>query len=142
MSSRKLNRRSFFGRVMGGALVAGSAMVALQPGTARAVDRDPTDPATGVTDRDPTDPPGHRPPPCARPTGYSDRDPVDPASCGRQRSTGGGTIGGPNPGARPRSGLTDHDSSDPAGNGTVTGITDRDPTDRSTRGRGVADPVH
>jgi hypothetical protein len=99
--TRKLSRRSFLGRVAGGAVAGGGALVMLsRSGTAMATDRDPSDPASyndsdssdpaggghrGCTDRDSgpnSDSPGH-----GRGTGRSDSDSgpgSDRAGCGRR----------------------------------------------------------
>ena len=111
-STRKLSRRSFLGRVIGGAVAGGGALVALS-GTAEAQvtdndtgsNSDPAGRGRGVTDNDSgtnSDPPGRgrgaRRVSCSdndsgtnsdpagrgRGTGRSDSDPSDPANCGRR----------------------------------------------------------
>ena len=90
-TDRKLSRRSFLGRVVGGT-VAGGAFVALATTRAEAIqasDRDTgpnADPAgrgrTGLTDSDSgpnADQPGR-----GRGNGRSDSDPTDRAGCGRR----------------------------------------------------------
>ena len=86
MKSRgKLSRRSFLGRVVGGAVVGGGAIVALTSSAkAQVTDSDPGDPAnrTGLTDQDPSDPAGN-----GRGNGVTDNDQgtnSDPARCGRR----------------------------------------------------------
>lgn len=137
--TRKISRRSFMGRVAGGALVGGAALTALTTrASAQITDSDTgtyADPAgrgrgrrSGITDRDPTDAPGR-----GRGTGITDRDPSDPPGRGRGTS---------------RTGITDGDVgrvADPVGNGRgrpnrrCTGVTDGDGgryTDRAGCGRG------
>lgn len=113
-TNRKLSRRSFIGRVVGGAVAGGGALVVLS-GSAEAfqvTDSDSganSDPAgrgrTGVTDSDSgpnSDRPGHGRSRSARPctdsdsgpnsdqpgrgrgNGRSDSDPTDRAGCGRR----------------------------------------------------------
>jgi len=113
-TDRKLSRRSFLGRVVGGAVAGGGALVVLS-GSAEAVqvsdsDQGPnSDPPgrgrTGVTDSDSgpnSDRPGHGRSRSARPctdsdsgpnadqagrgrgNGRSDSDPTDRAGCGRR----------------------------------------------------------
>ncbi|MGZ8349779.1 MAG: hypothetical protein ACXWU2_07100 [Allosphingosinicella sp.] len=133
----KLNRRSFFASVVGGA-----AACAGLAGAARAQ----TGPWTGVTDSDSgssADNAGHgRGPggnasgqPQNRPqTGVTDGDPADPVGAGRGGQTG----------------YSDSDSganADPSGRGrrgqpTQTGITDRDPTDAYGQGSGTGTTTH
>ena len=99
MKSRgKLSRRSFLGRVVGGAVVGGGAIVALTS-SAKAQ----------VTDSDPGDP--------ANRTGLSDQDPSDPAGNAPRR--GGNRIRGCTDNDRGA-------NSDPAGNGRGNGVTDND----------------
>ena len=105
---RKLSRRSFMSRVVGGAVVGGGAMLALggRASALQVTDGDPGDPAnrTGLTDRDPSDPAGNAPvrrractdndtgsnadaPGRGRGNGRSDNDSganSDPAGCGRR----------------------------------------------------------
>ena len=111
-SKRRLSRRSFLGRVVGGAVVGGGALVALgNKAEAQVSDNDTgsnSDPAgrgRGVTDNDSganSDPPGRgrgaRRASCSdndsgsnsdpagrgRGTGRSDSDPSDPVNCGRR----------------------------------------------------------
>jgi len=114
---RKVSRRSFISRVVGGAMIGTVALIA------------PTAPAEAqFTDNDPYDPVGRGR--RGRPyTGISDRDPYDPYGRGRGRR-------------RRRTGITDRDPSDPVGNGRgrrrryTSGITDRDPYDPVGNGRG------
>lgn len=55
MTEKKtLNRRSFFGRIAGGAVLGGAAMSVIGATPAAANDRDPSDPVR-VTDRDAND---------------------------------------------------------------------------------------
>jgi hypothetical protein len=90
MSDKKqLNRRSFFRRIAGGAVLGGAMMSIISTGTASATDNDPTDPA-GVTDRDSNDRPGHG-------RGITDTDSSDRPGHGRS--------------------ATDHDSNDAPGHG-------------------------
>ena len=109
---RKLSRRSFMTRVVGGAVVGGGALAALG---SRAAAFQITDADTGQN----SDP--------ANRTGLTDRDPSDRPGNGQ--------------GARRRA-CTDSDSgpnSDPAGNGRGTGVTDNDSganSDRPGCGRG------
>ena len=93
MSEKKqLNRRSFFRRIAGGAILGGAAISLITGSQASATDRDPSDPA-GVTDHDSNDAPGH-----GRGAGYTAHDSNDVAGHGR----------GPR---------TDHDSNDAQGHG-------------------------
>jgi hypothetical protein len=105
---RRLNRRSFLGRVAGGVTAVGGALLLLAP-KARAqpvTDSDPTDPVgrgrggTGVTDRDPTDPAGRG---RGGGSGVTDADPSDPVGRGRGGGSGGAAY-------------HDSDNSDPVGN--------------------------
>lgn len=114
-ADRKLSRRSFLGRVVGGT-VAGGAFVALASQAE----------ALQVTDSDQgpnSDPPGRG---RGRPSGVTDSDQgpnSDPPGRGRGRAS------------RP---CTDSDSgpnSDRAGAGRGNGRTDSDPTDRPGCGR-------
>ena len=84
--SRRLSRRSFLGRVAGGAIVGGAALTVLgtSPAKAQVTDRDPTDGANhgrgALTDQDSgarADQPGHGRGP--RRTSCSDRDSGDSA---------------------------------------------------------------
>jgi hypothetical protein len=87
---RKLSRRSFMSRVVGGAVVGGGAMMALggRASALQVTDNDTgpnSDPAnrTGLTDRDPSDPAGNAP---VRRRACSDNDSgsnSDPAGRGR-----------------------------------------------------------
>ncbi|MGQ0661269.1 hypothetical protein [Sphingosinicella sp.] len=115
---RKVSRRSFLGRVLGGAAIGAIAIV----GGATPAE------AQVCTDRDPTDP-GGRGRWCRRRPRCTDRDPSDPVGrgrwCTRRR--------------RRRSGITDRDPGDPVGRGRGrrrTGITDSDPSDPVGNGRG------
>ena len=105
---RKLSRRSFMSRVVGGAVICGGAMMALggRASALQVTDSDPGDPAnrTGLSDRDPSDPAGNAPvrrractdndtgsnadqPGRGRGIGRSDNDSgsnSDPAGCGRR----------------------------------------------------------
>lgn len=116
---RKVSRRSFISKVIGGAVIGTVAVIA------------PTAPAEAqYTDNDPYDPVGRGRGRRGRPyTGVTDRDPGDPVGRGRGRRRRG------------RTGITDRDPSDPVGNGRGrrrrgTGITDRDPYDPVGNGRG------
>lgn len=115
---RRLSRRSFLGRVVGGAAIGGSALLVLG-GTAEAYQ---------VTDNDSgpnSDPPGRG----RGRSGLSDSDPVDAAGNGR--------------GARHAT-CTDSDSgpnSDGAGRGRGNGVSDNDSganADAARCGRGPA----
>jgi hypothetical protein len=128
MNSKTLNRRSFLGRVTGGALAASGALVLVAgPGSGHATDRDPTDPATHVI----------WPPSPSRPhTGLTDQDRGDAAGFGN--------------GAPAYTGVTDRDATDPRGRGHFatpnspytrytrhsTGATDNDPSDPINYGSG------
>ena len=113
---RKVSRRSFLGRVLGGAVVGTVAIIATaEPAEAQYTDSDPYDPVgrgrgRGITDRDPYDPVG-------RGRGWR----------GRRRRRRGWT------------GITDRDPYDPVGNGRGRRrrriCTDRDPYDPVNRGR-------
>lgn len=92
---RKLNRRSFMTRVVGGGVLAGTlAILGSDAGAVQVTDcdrgagADPGGRGTGRTVR----------------TGVSDRDPGDPAGCGR------GTAAPPPTQQCPRSGITDSDT--------------------------------
>lgn len=134
--TRKISRRSFMGRVAGGALVGGAALTAITTrAQAQVTDSDSgpyADPAgrgrgnTGVTDGDPYDPVGRGR--GRRRTGVTDRDPSDAPGNGRGSS---------------RTGITDGDGgsyADPAGNGrgrpgrACTGVTDGDGGNYADRG--------
>jgi len=127
--TRKLSRRSFLGRVAGGALVSVAAVtvVADEAQAQSCTDRDTgrySDPVgrgrrcrpSGCSDSDPSDPVG-RGRRCGRPSGCSDSDPSDPVGRGRRC------------GRRP-SGCSDRDPHDPVGRGRHCGrrrsCTDRD----------------
>ncbi|MGQ0659932.1 hypothetical protein [Sphingosinicella sp.] len=111
--TRKISRRSFIGRVAGGALVGGAALTAIATrAQAQVTDSDSgpyADPAgrgrgnTGVTDSDPHDPPG-RGRGVRRPTtsGITDGD------AGRTADPGGNGRGRPNRRCGTR--ITDGDS--------------------------------
>jgi hypothetical protein len=129
--TRRLNRRSFFGQVAGGAAAIG--MLGLVGGKARAQ----TGPYTGITDNDSgshADNAGHGRGPggnaSGHPQGVTDGDPSDPSGGGRGGQTG----------------YSDSDSganADPSGRGrrgqqAQTGITDSDPTDSYGQGRGTS----
>ena len=80
MTDKKiLNRRSFFARVAGGAVIGGAAMSLISGSQASATDHDPSDPA-GVTDHDSSDRPGHGR--GSRPA-YTDHDSGDQPGHGR-----------------------------------------------------------
>jgi len=130
--TRKLNRRSFFRQVAGGAVAFGA--LGIIGGEARAWQ---TGPYTGVTDNDSgshADNAGHGRGPggnaSGHPQGATDGDPTDPVGGGRGGQTGySDSDSGPN--------------ADPSGRGrrgrpTQTGITDHDPTDPSGQGRGTS----
>jgi hypothetical protein len=114
--TRKVSRRSFLGKVLGGAAIGAVAIV----GGATEAE------AQRCTDRDPYDRVGNgrwcrrR----RRRTGCTDRDPGDRVGNGRCR--------------RRRYGITDSDPGDPVGRGRGrrSGITDSDPGDPVGRGRG------
>ncbi len=120
-----VSRRSFLGRVLGGAAMVGAgAMIAPATGAQ----------AQGVTDADPVDGAGNgRGRPNRRRTGYNDADPVDEANWGRGnvRATG-----------RRRTGINDADPRDASGYGRGrpnrrrTGLNDSDPVDEAGWGRG------
>src|SRR3712207_6429495 len=88
--TRRISRRSFLGRVAGGAVAAGGAFaVLIDQARAQVTDSDPHDAVgngrgTGITDGDPSDPGGN-----GRGTGVTDGDRgryADPAGRGRGRS--------------------------------------------------------
>jgi hypothetical protein len=118
----KLNRRSFFGQVAGGAASFGALSVIC--GTARAQ----TGPYTGITDTDSGS--------------YAD-------NAGHGRGPAGNRSGQTQP-QGPQTGYSDSDSganADPSGGGrrgqpTQTGITDSDPTDAYGQGRGTSSNTH
>jgi len=114
--TRKVSRRSFLGKVLGGAAIGAVAIVggATEAEAQRCTDRDPYDRVgngrwcrrrrrrTGCTDRDPGDRVGNGR--CRRRrygSGITDSDPGDPVGRGRGR----------------RSGITDSDPGDPVGRG-------------------------
>ena len=93
---RKVSRRSFLGRVLGGAAIGAVAIVGgSTPAEAQFTDNDPYDPVgrgrrgrpyTGISDRDPYDPYGRgrgRRRRRRRGSGITDRDPYDPVGRGR-----------------------------------------------------------
>ncbi len=95
---RKVSRRSFLSRVVGGAVIGTVAVVATvvpaEEAEAFQTDNDPHDPVgggrrrrgTGITDRDPSDPAGNgRGRRRRRGSGITDRDPRDPVGNGRGR---------------------------------------------------------
>lgn len=94
--TRPLSRRSFIGRVAGGAIVGGAALTVLG-GTAKAQ----------VTDQDPTDSPGH---------GRGNLTDGDSGRTADQAGKGRGPR---------RASCSDHDTGDQAGHG-VRGPTDGD----------------
>jgi hypothetical protein len=120
-----VNRRSFLGRVAGGAaLIGAGAVIGTTPAAAQ----------SGITDADPVDGAGNgRGAPNRRRTGLNDDDPVDNAGWGRGavRATG-----------RRRTGINDADPRDATGYGRGTpnrrrtGLNDSDPVDNSGWGRG------
>jgi hypothetical protein len=127
--TRKLNRRSFFTQVMGGAIAAGA--VGLVTGEASAGQGPPY---TGITDSDSgstSDHPGYG---RGGSGAISDNDSgpnADPGGQGRNRR-----------GQPPASGVTDRDPTDPRGQGrgATTGFSDSDRgpnADPSGRGRGT-----
>ena len=94
--SRRLSRRSFLGRVAGGAIVGGAALTVLgtSPAQAQVTDQDPTDGAGhgrgALTDSDSgarADQPGHGRGP--RRTSCSDRDSGDSAGHAARGPTDG-----------------------------------------------------
>ena len=124
-ATRKVSRRSFMRKVLGG--VAGGTL-AVVSGPARA--------QTGVTDGDPAPPQG---------------DPVGGGRGGRQQQPGGNTGGsrftgvsdhdptdrtGEGRGSPPHPRSTDNDGGDAPGEGRFTGVSDRDASDRTGEGRG------
>ena len=93
---RKVSRRSFLSRVLGGAVIGTVAVIATtERAEAQFTDNDPYDPVgrgrrgrpyTGITDRDPSDPVGRgrgRRRRRRRWSGLTDRDPYDPVGRGR-----------------------------------------------------------
>ena len=150
--TRKLSRRSFLGRVCGGAVGAGSFLALTGCATTGYTDSDPFDPIGGgrgsrwggITDSDTgayADPPGRG---RGGGAGYTDNDRgeyADPPGRGRGSRGGGYTDNDPHdPVGRGEGGCTDSDRgrrADPAGAGREcrrTGYTDND------RG-GNADPA-
>jgi hypothetical protein len=119
-----VNRRSFLGRVVGGAaLIGAGTMLGTTPANAQAAtDQDPVDSANCGRGR-----PNHRR------SGLNDSDPVDQAGWGR---------GGVPTCGRRRSGVTDADPRDGANMGRGrpnrrrTGLNDSDPVDNAGWGRG------
>lgn len=112
-TDRKLSRRSFLGRVVGGAVAGGGALVVLS-GRAEALQVSDSDSGPN------SDPPGR-----GR-TGVTDSDSgpnSDRPGHGRSRS------------ARPCSDSDSGPNSDPAGRGRGNGRSDSDPTDRAGCGR-------
>ena len=115
---RRINRRSFFGQVAGGAVAAGA--VGLISGQARAWQ---TGPYTGISDNDSG--------------GHAD-------NAGHGRGPGGNASGQPAQPQPGQTGYSDSDSganADPSGGGRrgrreQTGITDQDPSDPYGQGRG------
>ena len=107
---RKVSRRSFLGKVVGGTALGAVAVIA---GVGAA------GPAQAQTDSDPYDPVGR-----GRGSGITDSDPYDPVGRGRGRRYRRRRRG---------SGITDRDPYDPVGNGRR--CTDRDPYDPVGRGR-------
>ena len=106
---RKISRRSFLGRVVGGAVAGTLAVVAsaapvAKSGSVRGTDADPDDPVgRGIYDSDPIDPVGRGGPRRRRRrSGVTDRDPTDPVNNGRGRISR-------------RRRCTDSDPRDPAG---------------------------
>ena len=118
---RRLNRRSFLGQVAGGAAAAGALGVI--GGTARAAAAQ-TGPYTGVTDSDSgsyADNAGHG----RGPGGNSSGQPAQPQQnySGYSDSDSGANAdpsGGGRRGQRPQTGITDHDPTDPYGQGHGT----------------------
>jgi hypothetical protein len=122
--SPDVNRRSFLGRVIGGAaLIGAGSVLGTTPASAQVTDADPVDGANNGRGR-----------PNRRRTGLNDDDPVDNAGWGRGavRATGGGR----------RTGINDNDPRDAAGYGRGTpnrrrtGLNDSDPVDNAGWGRG------
>jgi hypothetical protein len=121
-----VDRRSFLGRVIGGAaLIGAGAVVGSSPANAQTTDQDPVDSANCGRGR-----PNHRR------SGLNDSDPVDQAGRGR-----GGVPTCGRRGVR-RTGITDQDPRDGAGlgrgtpNRRRTGLNDSDPVDNAGWGRG------
>src|SRR6185503_5684119 len=118
--TRRLNRRSFLGRVAGGAVAAGA--LGIIGGEAKAWQ---TGPYTGVTDNDSGS--------------YAD-------NAGHGRGPGGNANGQPAQPQNNQTGYSDSDSganADPSGGGRRgqrpnTGITDGDPTDPYGQGHGTS----
>jgi hypothetical protein len=149
--TRKVSRRSMLRQVVGGA-VAGSAIVLITGGAARA---QPSGRYTGVTDCD-SGSGGDAP-------GYGDgvrnqHTDSDTGPSGDPRCQGRGTTSGSPSGttySQPRTGCSDSDygqNGDPSGHGTrcrggtnpsapsVSGCTDRDPGDSIGNGRNCTPP--
>jgi len=95
---RKVSRRSFISKVIGGAMIGTVAVIApTAPAEAQITDSDPYDPVgrgrgrrryrSGITDRDPSDPVGNGRGRRRRryTSGITDRDPYDPVGNGRGR---------------------------------------------------------
>lgn len=107
--TRKISRRSFIGRVAGGALIGGAALTALTTrANAQVTDSDSgpyADPAgrgrgrTGLTDRDPSDAPGN---------GRGSRTGITDGDSGSNADPGGNGRGRPNRRCGTR--ITDGDS--------------------------------
>jgi hypothetical protein len=119
-----VDRRSFMGRVVGGAALVGAGVIG---GTTTASAQ------SGINDADPVDAANNgRGRPNARRTGLNDADPVDNPGMGR----------GPVRATGRRSGLNDEDPTDAAGygrgrpNARRTGLNDSDPVDQPGWGRG------
>lgn len=122
----ELSRRSFFGRVAGGAALIGAG--AVFGATAASAQ-------SGINDADPVDAANNgRGRPNRRQTGLNDADPVDNAGWGRGAPRG--AVG------QRRTGLNDSDPRDAAGygrgapNARRTGLNDSDPVDEAGWGRG------
>ncbi len=122
--STNVDRRSFLGRVLGGAALVGAATVlGTTEANAQTTDADPVDGANCGRGR-----PNHRR------SGLNDSDPVDNAGWGR-----GGV---PTCNGRRRNGRNDQDPRDAAGYGRGrpnrrrTGLNDSDPVDNAGWGRG------
>jgi hypothetical protein len=123
-ADNNVDRRSFMGRVVGGAALVGAGVIA---GTTTASAQ------TGINDADPVDAATNgRGRPNARRTGLNDDDPVDNAGWGR----------GPVRATGRRTGLNDNDPADAVGygrgrpNARRTGLNDSDPVDDAGWGRG------
>jgi hypothetical protein len=116
---RKVSRRSFLGRVLGGAVIGTVAVIGGATPAEAQTDSDPYDPVGGGR--------GYR---RRYRSGITDRDPYDPVGGGRGRRRRR---------RRGWTGITDRDPSDPVGNGRGRRrrriCTDRDPYDPVNRGR-------